>query len=112
MGKIVFTRKAAADLNDIWDYTYDTWSAEQANTYYNNLLADCGNVADKPEKLGRHYDDVRPAVKGFPSGKHIIFFRKLQDGRVRIIRILPIIQTKKDSLKRSCLFSCAKSESN
>jgi len=76
MGKPVFTRKAAADLNDIWDYTYDTWSAEQANTYYNNLLADCSKVADKPENLGRHY------------GKHIIFFRKLQDGRVRIIRIL------------------------
>ena len=88
MGKPVFTRKAAADLNDIWEYTYDTWSAEQANTYYNNLLADCSKVADKPENLGRHYDDVRPAVKGYPSGKHIIFFRKLQDGRVRIIRIL------------------------
>ena len=68
MGKPVFTRKAAADLNDIWDYTYDTWSAEQANTYYNNLPADCSKVADKPENLGRHYDDVRPAVKGYPSG--------------------------------------------
>ena len=88
MAKPVFTRKAASDLNDIWEYTFKTWSKEQANLYYNNLLADCGKVAQKPDTLGRSFEHVKTSLKGYPSGKHIIFFRILKDGRVRIVRIL------------------------
>ena len=88
MAKLVFTRKAAEDLEGIWKYTFDTWSREQADKYYNSILAYCETVARRPEYLGRHYEDVKSTLRGYPSGKHIIFFRRLQDGRVRIVRIL------------------------
>ena len=88
MTKVVFTRKAVSDLNEIWEYTFSTWSKEQANIYYNTLLADCGKVAEKPDSLGRNFDHVKTSLKGYQSGKHIIFYRKLKDGRVRVIRIL------------------------
>ena len=88
MAKPIFTKKAASDLNDIWEYTFKTWSREQANLYYNTLLSDCGKIAQKPDSLGRNFDHVKTTLKGYQSGRHIIFFRKLKDGRTRIVRIL------------------------
>jgi toxin ParE1/3/4 len=34
MAKIVFTNKAKEDLQEIWEYTYKTWSEKQADKYY------------------------------------------------------------------------------
>jgi plasmid stabilization system protein ParE len=33
------TPLAEADLEDIWRYTFDRWSLEQANQYHNDLVA-------------------------------------------------------------------------
>lgn len=32
MAEIRFTRKAVEDLSDIWNYTTDKWSEQQADT--------------------------------------------------------------------------------
>ena len=33
MAKYSLTRKAVEDLSKIWNYTFDTWSENQADTY-------------------------------------------------------------------------------
>ena len=38
MAKINFTKKAKIDLEEIWEYTYETWSEKQADKYYNELI--------------------------------------------------------------------------
>ena len=38
MAKYHFTNKALDDLIDIWDYTVEEWSQNQAEKYY-NLIA-------------------------------------------------------------------------
>jgi len=38
MAKFYFTNLAVSDLAEIWDYTYDEWSENQANKYYEFLL--------------------------------------------------------------------------
>ena len=34
MVKFQLTEKAVQDLNRIWNYTYETWSEDQADDYY------------------------------------------------------------------------------
>lgn len=41
MAKINFTKKAKIDLEEIWEYTYETWSEKQADRYYNELIEKC-----------------------------------------------------------------------
>jgi len=41
MTKYFFSNKAIEDLSAIWNYTIETWSEEQADKYYNMLLAFC-----------------------------------------------------------------------
>ena len=38
MAEYKLTNKAVEDLNDIWEYTIEKWSEEQADKYYNLLL--------------------------------------------------------------------------
>jgi toxin ParE1/3/4 len=33
MAKVILRKKAIDDLNDIWDYTFEKWSAKQADKY-------------------------------------------------------------------------------
>ncbi len=38
MAKFRLTNKAVEDLAGIWNYTFDTWSENQADKYYKTLL--------------------------------------------------------------------------
>lgn len=88
MAEYILSKKASEDLCKIWNYTTETWSEEQADTYYHNLIQSIEHIAKKPESTGRSYDEVRPGCRGFHSGRHIIFYRVLKSGKTRIIRIL------------------------
>lgn len=45
MTELRFTRKAVEDLSDIWRYTVERWSEEQADRYYGLLVATCRKIA-------------------------------------------------------------------
>lgn len=87
MSKYKLTNKAIEDLNAIWNYTFDKWSEKQADKYYFILLENCQNLADQPN-LGRTYNDIKKELLGFKVNRHIIFYRKLIDETIEIIRIL------------------------
>ena len=88
MTKYRLTRKAVEDLADIWNFTYDEWSERQADDYYNMLIASCEKVAVNPKLFGKRYDEIFDDLRGFKAGKHLLFYRILDDGVVEIIRIL------------------------
>jgi len=44
MPKYQFTKKAIEDLTEIWNYTYDTWSVNQADKYYQEILNKCKEI--------------------------------------------------------------------
>ena len=83
MAEIRFTRKAVEDLSDIWNYTADMWSEQQANTYYELLIASCRKLAGNPVLFGREYKELGEKVN-----KHIVFYRILDDGIMEVVRIL------------------------
>ena len=38
MAEYRLTNQAVEDLNEIWNYTFDEWSEEQADKYYEMLI--------------------------------------------------------------------------
>ncbi len=61
----VISKKAVADLEEIWHYTVEKWSVEQADRYY-NLIFDEINYICKNSNAGKSMEDVR---KGYHASK-------------------------------------------
>lgn len=87
MFKYRFTQKAVDDLAEIWNYTFDKWSENQADRYYYMLLDNCKDVSLNPS-LGKSYSVIRENLFGFKAGRHIIFYLCTEKGEIEIIRIL------------------------
>ncbi len=88
MAKFILSERAKRDLVDIWQYTLENWSEEQAIGYYNKLMDGCEYITSASETAGRCYEDVRPGLRGMHCGRHIIFYRIISKEKVRIVRIL------------------------
>ncbi len=86
MAKYVLTRKAVADLENIWNYTVEVWSASQAEEYYLLLIDGFEELAANAEK-GRNYDEIEPGLRGFRIGKHIVFYLVFKS-RIEVVRVL------------------------
>ncbi len=87
MHRFVITEKAIKDLTGIWNYTFDTWSEDQADKYYGELLEFCQTLAEEPEN-GRCYKQLIPKLKGAKINRHIIFYRTITENTIEIERIL------------------------
>lgn len=87
MAKYELTKLAVVDLTEIWEYTVEKWSEQQADRYYNLLLDSCQDIANNPE-LGKNYEGVINDLFGFKTSRHIIFYRKRIDQPIEITRIL------------------------
>jgi toxin ParE1/3/4 len=99
MAKFKFTNNAVEDLTDIWSYTLDTWSENQADKYYKLLISACESIAKKPQ-LGKIYPTIYPDLLGKLTSKHIIFYRILEDESIEITRILHERMDLKNKLKK------------
>ncbi|MEJ7627106.1 MAG: type II toxin-antitoxin system RelE/ParE family toxin [Ferruginibacter sp.] len=84
--KIVILDEAIQDLEEIWFYTFSTWSQEQADRYHSLITKEIEFLAKKPEseKILNHLR------KGYRSSKvklHYLFYRfTLKE--IEIVRIL------------------------
>ena len=87
MAKYSLTNKAVEDLSSIWNYTFDYWSERQADVYYQMLIENCREIANKPN-IGKNYEGIINRLFGLRSGRHIIFYRKVNPNEVEITRIL------------------------
>jgi toxin ParE1/3/4 len=87
MAKAIFRQEAIDDLNDIWDYTFEQWSENQAEKYYSTLKFACKEIGVNPD-LGRENTGIKKNLLGFKSGKHIIFYQKISVEEIEVIRIL------------------------
>ena len=87
MSRYFFTRKALEYLTGIWNYTFNHWSENQADTYYSNFSEICHELAEK-QHLDKNYKLVRNDLFGFKAGRHIIFYRTISENEIEIVRIL------------------------
>ena len=82
-----FSPQAERDLEEIWLYTFENWSAEQADRYHNQIMAAIEGLAGG-SKQGRAIDDIRPGYRKLAVASHFLFYRIADAGMIDIIRIL------------------------
>jgi len=87
MAQYKLTNKAVEDLSKIWDYTFEVWSEQQADKYYDGLISNCQEIAENPD-FGKNYDGISKQLLGVKVNRHIIFYRTLNENYVEITRIL------------------------
>ena len=86
--KYKISNEAQNDIEDIWLYTFETWSIEQANRYYNLILDEIEYLAENPDS-GKDYSHVREGYFRAKVKSHFIFYRINQsENEIEIIRIL------------------------
>lgn len=76
------------DLQDIWLYTFENWSLEQADRYIGMLLTEMKQYATNPKK-GIDRTEVRDGYRCFQVKSHVIFYRIINDMTdIEVIRVL------------------------
>ena len=84
--KIKFSNDAKEDVQDIADYTFETWGEQQEEAYLNSLHQCLADIAETPERWGKR-EDLFSGCQTASFGRHIIFFRH-QNEAIFVARIL------------------------
>jgi toxin ParE1/3/4 len=87
MSKYFLSNKAVEDLSGIWNYTYKTWSENQADKYYELLIGFCEEIS-KNAIIGKNYDEIDRNIYGYKASHHIIFYRIIKGNEIEILRFL------------------------
>ena len=98
MAKYFLTNKAVEDLSKIYEYTFEFWSENQADKYYEELINFCQLLAEN-QMIGRIYTEIYPDLYGFLANQHIIFYRILTKDKIEITRILGAEMDLKNRIK-------------
>jgi toxin ParE1/3/4 len=87
MANYRLSKKAIFDLKSIWEYTFERWSENQADKYY-QMLIECFDEVSSNPKSGKSYSIVFDDLKGYKAGRHVIFYIETEEGFIDILRIL------------------------
>ena len=84
--KVVFHENAIEDLEEIWLYTFQNWSLEQADRYHSLIYKEIEFLAGKPG-TGKDFSHIRKGYRSARIRSHFIFY-KYSSSEIEIIRIL------------------------
>lgn len=82
------SKKAGQDLENIWFYTLEKWSLDQADHYVSLLIDEIEYLAKNPLG-GKDYSEIRKGYWRSKMKSHFIFYRISElEKKIEIIRIL------------------------
>ena len=82
------SQEANRDIEKIWLYTYENWSLEQADRYFNLIMDEIEYLAENPES-GKDYSLIRKGYFRSRIKSHFIFYKiNRKKEEIEIIRIL------------------------
>ena len=80
--------EAQSDLENIWLYTFETWSTEQADRYLTLIFDEIEFISNHPES-GIDYGHIREGYLRAKVKSHFIFYKiNTKEASVEVIRIL------------------------
>ncbi len=86
--KYKISKQAEVDLENIWLYTFEEWSQEQADYYYDLIMDEIEYISENP-KSGKDYNEIRKGYFRSRVKSHFIFYKiNLKEEKVEIIRVL------------------------
>ena len=81
-------KKAQEDLENIWLFTIEKWSQEQADRYINLIFDEIAFLCKNP-LIGNDISDVRKNYRFVKVKAHLIFYRfNKKHSKIEVIRIL------------------------
>jgi toxin ParE1/3/4 len=79
---------AAKDMEDIWLYTFENWSKQQADRYINLIVDEIEFLSNNP-KFGKNFSHIRSNYHCSKVKSHLIFYRLVEkQNTIEIIRVL------------------------
>ena len=88
MRKLHLSPAAAEDIENILQYTLDTWGENQLKIYLATFQQTFDSIIADPESpFSKERNELFPKCRTISSGQHIVFFR-VRKGDVEIVRIL------------------------
>ena len=85
--KYRISKQAIDDLNNIWIYTFHKWSKKQADRYYDLIIEEIEFIVDN-YLIGKSAEQTRKNYRVTKIKSHLIFYRKVENEIVEIVRIL------------------------
>lgn len=86
MLKVILSKAADVDLEDIFDFTLEKFGLEQAVSYVSGF-DDTFEIISRNPEIGRERKEIREQLHSLAKDKHVIFYRVLSN-HIRIVRIL------------------------
>lgn len=87
MPRYIITQEAIDDINNIWLYTAENWSIEQADRYYNLIMDEIEYIADNVQ-TARDIGTVRKDYRYSKIKSHLIFFKENKGESIEVVRVL------------------------
>jgi toxin ParE1/3/4 len=87
MGIFTLTNKAKADLKSIAAYTQRKWGKEQRRIYLKQF-DDVFHLLAATPNAGTSCDYLKKGFRKFNNISHVIFYRKINNSHIEIVRIL------------------------
>ena len=82
------SNEATIDLENIWLYTFENWSIEQADRYLNLILDEIEYLCLKPNS-GFDFGNIRKEYYRSKVKSHFIFYKiNMKRNELEIIRVL------------------------
>ncbi|WP_299876297.1 type II toxin-antitoxin system RelE/ParE family toxin [uncultured Sulfitobacter sp.] len=86
--------RAGQDLDDIADYSIETWGIKQMESHMAMLDARFHWLAENPN-LGQARPEIGPDIRGFVAGTHVIYYR----GSRNAVEIVGVLHAARDAAK-------------
>ncbi|MFC5272020.1 type II toxin-antitoxin system RelE/ParE family toxin [Adhaeribacter terreus] len=82
------SKEAQRDIEKIWLYTFENWSVEQADYYFNLLINEIEVLSENP-KFGQDISLIRKGYFRSKVKSHFIYYRiNPKKEEIEVIRIL------------------------
>jgi toxin ParE1/3/4 len=80
--------KASEDIENIWLYTFENWSLEQADRYINLIFDEIEYLSGNP-LAGSDFSHIRKNYRCSRVKSHLIFYRVTEkQSEIEVIRVL------------------------
>lgn len=87
MSGYIISEKALEDINNIWIYTAENWSVEQADRYYNLIIDEIEFIVNNID-LAIDFEQIRKSYRYSKVKSHLIFFNKDKINEIEVVRVL------------------------
>lgn len=79
---------ASNDIENIWLYTFENWSLEQADRYINLIFDEIEYLSLNPNS-GKDFNHIRKNYRCSKVKSHLIFYQQIEGNAcIEIIRVL------------------------